>query len=89
MRGEDDYEDSELASPPPIVNNYYGRNGHSNGNGSGNGMLMKLLIGICGFLLALLVTQNYLDQTKNAEFRQQVVERLTRLETRLAIGIQP
>lgn len=80
---DDEYdEDCELGQNAPIprtVNVYT-----QSRNGNGNGLLMKLIIGLCGAMLAILVVINGFMWTAQIEFQNAVIDRLARVETRIA-----
>lgn len=80
MRDDQYDEDSEIGANIPAgrtVNNYY-----QSRNGNGNGLLVKILIALCGFTLVLLVGMQGFMWRAQLEFQADVIDRLARLEER-------
>ena len=81
MPRHDDYpDDSELGGDPPEVHHHHYSQSK---NGNGNGVLVKITLGMCGFLLALLVGMQGYMWRDQLDFQNDMIDRLARVETRL------
>ncbi len=75
----DDYDpDSELGAPRVIHNHY-----SQSRNGNGNGVLVKIFIGLCGFMLTVLVGMQGFMWRSQLDFQNEMTDRVARIETRL------
>jgi hypothetical protein len=74
--GQADDDDAEQLSPR-VVHNHYEQSRH----GNGNGVLLKLFIGLCGAMLVLLVGMQGFMWRSQLDFQSAVTDRLARLET--------
>ena len=74
----EDHEDDESELGRRVVHNHHYTQSQ---NGNGNGVVMKVALTLCGFLLAVLVgMQGYMWRSQ-LDFQNDMIDRLARLET--------
>lgn len=77
MGQADDDEAEQLA--PRVVHNHY----EQSRNGNGNGVLMKILVAVCGFTLVMLAGMQGFMWRSQIDFQSDMIRRMTRVETQL------